>query len=335
MNFGNVIALSPLALLLCDFVSSQTDCKPKDCVDLKCYRMSGAKNGPHTIYPDFNTVQVSCDQTTTGGDWIVFQRRTAVGNVNFTRLWADYNNGFGQQGNENGFGQQGNENGFGQQGNENGFGQQGNENGFGQQGNENGFGQQINENGFGQQGNENEFGQQGNENGFGQQVNENGFGQQGNENGFGQQGNENGFGQQGNENAEMWLGNENVYQLVKMYASAKCELRIEGYTYSGASCWFNATNFRLGKGAEYYKLLLGDVEINCGQARDLTIHNDQEFRTIDHRGIHATKDFCFTKYAVGWWYTQITTWRMPHDIPEWSTSSEGNEQVQLNVHLEL
>lgn len=85
----------------------------------------------------------------------------------------------------------------------------------------------------------------------------------------------------------MWLGNENVYQLVKMCASAKCELRIEGYIYSVVSCWFNATNFRLGSEAEHYKLLLSDVETNCGQARDLNIHNDQEFRTIDHRGTHA------------------------------------------------
>ncbi|KAI0238572.1 Ficolin-2, partial [Lamellibrachia satsuma] len=81
-------------------VFCQNTCKPKDCVDLKCFRVSTAKDGPHTIYPGIPSLastKVSCDQITSGGGWIVYQRRVN-GRVNFTRLWEDYKNGFGEQG---------------------------------------------------------------------------------------------------------------------------------------------------------------------------------------------------------------------------------------------
>ena len=78
------------------------NCKPKDCVDLKCYRVSTAKDGPHTIYPgtpNLPTLQVSCDQATVGDGWIVLMRRVD-GSVNFSRTWTEYRNGFGQHGDE-------------------------------------------------------------------------------------------------------------------------------------------------------------------------------------------------------------------------------------------
>ena len=36
-----------------------------------------------------------CDMETDGGGWLVIQRRLPNGTVNFTRDWADYENGFG------------------------------------------------------------------------------------------------------------------------------------------------------------------------------------------------------------------------------------------------
>ena len=36
-----------------------------------------------------------CDMETDGGGWLVIQRRMPNGTVNFTRNWADYENGFG------------------------------------------------------------------------------------------------------------------------------------------------------------------------------------------------------------------------------------------------
>ena len=43
----------------------------------------------------FGKIHVRCDMETDGGGWIVIQRRTSNGTVNFTRKWDDYVNGFG------------------------------------------------------------------------------------------------------------------------------------------------------------------------------------------------------------------------------------------------
>ena len=45
----------------------------------------------------FNSAKmlVRCDMETDGGGWIVIQRRTTNGRVNFYRNWEDYENGFG------------------------------------------------------------------------------------------------------------------------------------------------------------------------------------------------------------------------------------------------
>ena len=40
-------------------------------------------------------MDVYCDMETDGGGWIVIQRRLPTANVNFTRNWRDYENGFG------------------------------------------------------------------------------------------------------------------------------------------------------------------------------------------------------------------------------------------------
>ena len=89
-----VVSLQPLVsvFLLWNIVVAQNDCKPKDCRDLKCYRVSKSKDGPHTIFPgrpDLTSLQVSCDQETEYGGWIIFQRRVD-GSVN-------YRNGFGRR----------------------------------------------------------------------------------------------------------------------------------------------------------------------------------------------------------------------------------------------
>ena len=88
------------ALTLWDMAAAQMDCKPKDCYDLKCYRVSNAQDGPHTIYPsrsNLTSLPVSCDQETDGGGWIMYQRRVD-GTFNFTRNWEEYKYGFGDHG---------------------------------------------------------------------------------------------------------------------------------------------------------------------------------------------------------------------------------------------
>ena len=99
----NISLISALVLQICHFVFAQHACKPRDCVDLKCYGLSKAQDGPHIIYPDrgaAQTLRISCDNSRFGGGWIVFQRRVEGGTVNFTRSWADYRNGFGDPGDE-------------------------------------------------------------------------------------------------------------------------------------------------------------------------------------------------------------------------------------------
>ena len=74
-------------------------CKPKDCIDVKCYRLSTATHGEY-IYPDstsFSKLKVTCDQTSDGGGWIIYLHRFD-GSVAFNVTWAEYKNGFGEQG---------------------------------------------------------------------------------------------------------------------------------------------------------------------------------------------------------------------------------------------
>ena len=65
-----------------------------------CYGLSHGTDGPHTIYPDkqnLASLNVSCDQETGGGGWIMYQRRVD-GTVNFTLNWNKYKLGFGNNG---------------------------------------------------------------------------------------------------------------------------------------------------------------------------------------------------------------------------------------------
>ena len=41
----------------------------------------------------FDKIHVRCNMETDGGGWIVIQRRTSNGTVNFTGKWDDYVNG--------------------------------------------------------------------------------------------------------------------------------------------------------------------------------------------------------------------------------------------------
>ena len=43
----------------------------------------------------YSTLRARCDMDTDGGGWMVIQKRLPGGSVNFTRNWADYENGFG------------------------------------------------------------------------------------------------------------------------------------------------------------------------------------------------------------------------------------------------
>ena len=90
-----------IAVLLCSVIVialAKSNCKPKDCYDLKCYRVSTSSNSPHLIYPErprLESLQVSCDHITNNGGWILFQRRFS-GLLDFNRTWAEYRDGFGK-----------------------------------------------------------------------------------------------------------------------------------------------------------------------------------------------------------------------------------------------
>ena len=89
-----------LALCLGDISAQTNDCRPSDCFDLSCYGLSEGKDGPHTIYPvspNPKPFNVSCDQETDGGGWIMYQRRVN-GTLNFTKTWDEYKLGFGNNG---------------------------------------------------------------------------------------------------------------------------------------------------------------------------------------------------------------------------------------------
>ena len=91
-----------LAYIFGNIFAAQHGCKPKDCYDLKCYKVSTGKDGPHTVYPgtaDLPQLQVSCDQETDGGGWMIYQRRVD-GSVDFQRNWLSYKEGFGIIGND-------------------------------------------------------------------------------------------------------------------------------------------------------------------------------------------------------------------------------------------
>ena len=90
-----------LALLLWSIIVialAKSNCKPKDCFDLKCYRVSTSSDGPHLIYPErprLESLQVLCDHIANNGGWILFQRRLS-GLLDFNRTWAEYRDGFGK-----------------------------------------------------------------------------------------------------------------------------------------------------------------------------------------------------------------------------------------------
>ena len=70
----------------------------RDCLEHKQF---GVKvNGVYKIHQNIlKIIQVYCDQTTDGGGWTVFQRRTD-GSVDFFRDWEHYKQGFGNLQNE-------------------------------------------------------------------------------------------------------------------------------------------------------------------------------------------------------------------------------------------
>ena len=90
-NVGLPYIAIVFAFFLWDIAATQNHCRPKDCFDLRCYGQSHGKDGPHTIYPDtyLPSLNVSCDQETLDGGWIMYQRRVD-GRLNFTRYWEEY-----------------------------------------------------------------------------------------------------------------------------------------------------------------------------------------------------------------------------------------------------
>ena len=97
-RIANKLGLFVIVLLFSYKVLGQT-CKPKDCIDLKCFHVSSAKEGAF-IYPSstsFSKLKVTCNQTADSvGGWIVFMRRFD-GSVSFKQVWSKYKSGFGEQ----------------------------------------------------------------------------------------------------------------------------------------------------------------------------------------------------------------------------------------------
>ena len=66
----------------------------KSCQEHKS--LGADQDGIYTIDPDGQgIISVFCDQTTDGGGWTVFQRRSAPYSNSFDRLWHRYRDGFG------------------------------------------------------------------------------------------------------------------------------------------------------------------------------------------------------------------------------------------------
>ncbi|XP_078486797.1 ficolin-1-like [Ciona intestinalis] len=72
---------------------------PKSCRE--AFLSGQNRSGLYNIYNPRNRqyLEVYCDQTTDGGGWLVFQRRTD-GSENFYRTWEDYKEKFGNLSNE-------------------------------------------------------------------------------------------------------------------------------------------------------------------------------------------------------------------------------------------
>ncbi|XP_064596038.1 fibrinogen C domain-containing protein 1-like isoform X3 [Liolophura sinensis] len=67
---------------------------PSDCADV--HKCDHTKSGVYRVFP-FGVGSgflVYCDMVTNGGGWLVFQRRQD-GSVDFTRMWQEYKDGFG------------------------------------------------------------------------------------------------------------------------------------------------------------------------------------------------------------------------------------------------
>ena len=100
----------------------------------------------------------------------------------------------------------------------------------------------------------------------------------------------------GNSSGEFWIGLETMHSLTQ---NRTYKLRIHLEDFEGNTRYAEYSTFAISDEAHGYRLSIGTYGGTAGDA--LTEHNDQRFRTKDHRG-KGKLAHCPMRYKNAWWY---------------------------------